>query len=248
MQNFREKINSSSSEILCNIIIQTAKSSCTLTAFTGIWQSSPAISNPVLCRGAITTYTELAEWIVCGFFDSCNGQLWRIITAIALGCKLWLLLDYLTTHVSPKAWHIQAMLRYNYNTLLPKLITTAGCDLASLRYHLEITSHLHVAPSEPQIFSLLYTNWLEAPCRVNRQGGPLIHFSTLQHWLSHLSCVYPQCGSYAGKQGLWLTNKTSKYPAQEWYICHRQKQSWKENKKASQYGQKGNSSPWLLGV
>lgn len=30
-------------------------------------QSSPAISNPVLCRGAITTYTELAEWACLWF-------------------------------------------------------------------------------------------------------------------------------------------------------------------------------------
>ena len=67
IHNFREKMNFSSSEILCNIIMQTTKSSCTLTffTFTGATQENSFLYCYLFSSVQSynqTTYTEAAEW------------------------------------------------------------------------------------------------------------------------------------------------------------------------------------------
>lgn len=142
IHNFREKMNSGSSEILY-IIMQTTKSSCTST-FLSVTEVTQG--NAFLLCYSTRLFAEVQP--------NRRSRLWRIV------------LEYLTTHVSPEGWHLSALVsiqpttaRINYHSgLWPCLI----CSALS-QQHLEISRHLHVAPSEPQILSPLHVNALWRP-------------------------------------------------------------------------------------
>lgn len=91
IHNFREKMNSSSSEILCNIIMQTAKSSWYLDIFHWCWgHPSECVSfcffYSAQCRGASKPLMlKLLNELVCGLSNSCDGQLQHHIVSLALG-------------------------------------------------------------------------------------------------------------------------------------------------------------------
>lgn len=84
IHNFKEKMNSSSSEILCNIIMQTTKPSCTPPFFT----VTEATQGNVFLFSSVqrynqTTYTESAEWACLMFFR----LLWWSAAASCCSCS-----------------------------------------------------------------------------------------------------------------------------------------------------------------
>lgn len=139
IHNFRERINSSSSGIPCNIIMQTTKSVCTSTVlqhFLLLLRSRKKFHYPsAVLFSSMQKYnhTYTSEW-ACLW--SLHHFWWSAAASccccIAPGWRLWRCLGVFT-YVNPEGWHIQTLVsiqpttaRINYHSGLWPCLVCCG--------------------------------------------------------------------------------------------------------------------------